>query len=264
MKRLSKSLVLLAATAVVTAATADATYAARGGSKPPKAAKTSKFAATTKNGEIVDVQEADQFQKGKTQYACGYFACAVARSMARPNEPPILTRAEVIADGLKYYREYDGSDAITNTNGMTDAQLWSLLHEIGLHYQQTSTEASVLKNWLRTGYPVIVTVNEVSVDDIALGKNPYTSWTPSGTHMFLLTGLSSRGNFLARDSANCTSLDNPDSLRPGPREYDAAKLQVVSATVVVPPWMRRPASATPPAGEATARRRVLSHRPAAR
>lgn len=199
------------------------------------------------SGEIVDVQQADQFQSNKTQFACGYFACAMAQSMARPDQPPTLTPAQVIANGLKYYREYDGSDDISNTRGMTDDQLWSLLHEIGLHYQQTFTDASVLKNWLRDGYPVIATVSEDSVHDVALGDhNPYP-WNPSGLHMILLTGLSSQGNFLARDSANCTSLYDPNSLRPGPREYDAAQLNVVDATVVVPPWMPRPASATPPA-----------------
>jgi hypothetical protein len=201
---------------------------------------------TNSKGEIVDCQEANQFQRAKTQFACGFFSVAMARSMTRPGTPPSLSVGEVIADGLSYYRAFDGTDAISNTNGMTDQQLWTLLHEVGLHYQETSTEASVLKQWLRTGYPVIVALTETSVFDVALNENPYP-WHAAGTHIIVLTGISSRGNFLVRDSANCTDLNNPNSLRPGPREYDASRLQVVSATVAVPPWMPRPASATPPA-----------------
>ncbi|HET8841810.1 MAG TPA: hypothetical protein VFN35_10100, partial [Ktedonobacteraceae bacterium] len=71
-------------------------------------------------------------------------------------------------------------------------------------------------------------------------------WAPDGTHIILVTGSGPDGNLLVRDSANVTDLSNPNSLRPGPRLYNANRLELVSATVVVPPWRPRPASTTPP------------------
>ncbi|HEV2473916.1 MAG TPA: hypothetical protein VGS41_14670 [Chthonomonadales bacterium] len=81
---------------------------------------------------------------------------------------------------------------------------------------------------------------ESSFHDVALdGAVPYP-WHPQGNHIIVLTGVTPDGNFLARDPANVTDLYNPDSLRPGPRAYDAAQMQLVSATVIVPPWLPVP------------------------
>src|SRR5215831_5039036 len=90
------------------------------------------------HGEIIDVHEADQFQPGKSQFACGYFACAIARSMAPVGQPPTLRMAQIIADAEQWYTQYDGSDDISNTDGMTPEQEYTLLHQIGLHYQATA------------------------------------------------------------------------------------------------------------------------------
>lgn len=206
--------------------------------------------ALSSSGEIGDFQEADQFQwssgKQLSEFECGYFAVAIARSMAEVGKPPLLTLAQVIADAESWYAQFTGSDSITNTNGMSLQNLYDLLVEVKLHFQSTSMDMNVLRGWLKVGYPVVVAVEETSVFDFALNGNPYTSWHPAGTHIILLTGVTSDGNVLVRDSANCTNLNDPNSLRPGPRKYQADKLALVSATVVVPPWMPRPASSTPP------------------
>jgi hypothetical protein len=55
-----------------------------------------------------------------------------------------------------------------------------------------------------------------------------------------LTGVTPDDNFLVRDSANITDFYNLNSLRPVPRRYDAAKLRLVSATVVIPAWLPVP------------------------
>jgi hypothetical protein len=195
--------------------------------------------------EIIDVNQADQFQSGRSQFECGYFACAMAKSMSKPGTAPTLTVAQVISDAESWYAQYDGSDAISNVNGMTTEQEYELLTQIGLHFQSTSTDVDTVKKWVAVGYPVIIGVYEAPIHDVALNANPYP-WTPAGTHVILVTGLASGGNVLVRDSANCTNLYDPNSLRPGPRTYVASSLQLVSATVVVPPWMPRPTSGIPP------------------
>ena len=82
--------------------------------------------------------------------------------------------------------------------------------------------------------------------DIGLGDVVPYPWTAKGNHIIVLTGVTANGNFLVRDSANCTNLYDPNSLRPGPREYQASKLQLVSATAVIPPWLPRVPQETNP------------------
>lgn len=194
-------------------------------------------------GEVVNVAEADQFQPAKSQYECGYFACFIAASMAKPGETPVLNTNQIIDAAERAYAQYDGSDAASNKDGMTNEQEYELLHQIGLHYQEIAPDISQVKAWVQAGYPVLLAVTEASVHDLALdGANPYP-WTPTGTHIIFTTGVQDN-DVLVRDSANVSSLSNPGSLRPGPRPYDASRLQLVGATVAVPPWRPRPASAT--------------------
>src|SRR5579859_1743877 len=111
---------------------------------------------TNAHDEVCDVNEADQMQIAKSQFECGFFASAIARSMAPPGQPPTLSVQQIITDAEGWYAQYDGTDAISNTRGMTEAQLYNLLAEIGLHYQATATDINVVKGWLRAGYPVII------------------------------------------------------------------------------------------------------------
>lgn len=207
-------------------------------------------------GELVSITEADQFQRAASgawlsQFECGYFTAMMLASMAStPGGAPTLTAAQVIAKAEAWYAQYTGSDAISNMAGMTNAQEYDLLHQLGLHFQALpALTAANATAWLRAGYPLMVGVVETSVVDLALGRNPYP-WTPKGSHIFAITGLARDGvNFLVRDPANCGSLYDPSSLRPGPRTYSAARLQFVSMTAIVPPWLPRPADGVtaPPA-----------------
>ncbi len=200
--------------------------------------------ATNGKGEIVDIQEADQFQPAKSQDECGFFGCAMARTMSRPGEPATMNAATVIADAEKWYAQYNGSDSLGNTDGMTNEQEYELLSQIGLHYQALPLDINLVRQWLSWGYPVLLAITESSVHDLMLdGANPYP-WNPVWNHIILATGAGTGNTILVRDSANCTNVNDPNSLRSGPRMYDGSKLNLISATVVVPPWRPRPASAT--------------------
>ena len=142
--------------------------------------------ALNQHGEVIDVNEADQFQPAKSQFECGYFSCAIARSMARPGQPPTLSVAQIIADAERWYAQHDGSDASTNTAGMTDEQEYELLKQIGLHFQAIDLNINLVKCWVQAGYPVLLAITEESVSDMGLGnQNPY-SWMPSGNHIILV------------------------------------------------------------------------------
>lgn len=197
--------------------------------------------------EVADFIQADQFQRGKTQFGCGFFAVAICKAMARVGKPPTQSEQQIIAEALAWYAQFNGNDSSSNTKGMSTGQLYDLLLQVGLHFQSTAANIAVVKAWVAAGYAVITAIVEGSVHDLELGdQNPYP-WKAAGNHIIVISGNAKDGkNVLARDAANCTDLYDPDSLRPGPRTYDAAKLQIISATVVVPPGMPRPASATPP------------------
>jgi len=198
-------------------------------------------------GEVAEFAEADQFVPGKTQYACGFFACAMALSMAPVGQTPKLTPQQLIDNAEQWYAQYDGNNLLTNTKGITAEQEYELLRQIGLQYQVTDEDINVVERWVEAGYPVLVSLEEIPVFDLELGRNPYTAFTPAGLHVILVTGVTSDGNILCRDSANCTNLNVPNTLRPGPRKYKASSIKIHGAIVVVPPWLPRPTSAVPPA-----------------
>jgi hypothetical protein len=139
------------------------------------------------SGEIAAFYDVDQFQPAKTQFACGFFACAVVKAMTPIGTSPAQSVAQMITEAEGWYAQYNGNDSSSNLNGMTLQDLYNLIVQIGLHFQATSTDPHVL-----------------------------------------------RGCY------------NPTTLRPGPRLYDAQRLQLLSATVVVPPWLPRPPSGFDP------------------
>lgn len=196
-------------------------------------------------GEVVNTTDADQFLAGKSAFECGFFACAIAKSMAKPGQAPTLSVQQITTSAEQWYAQYNGSDAASNERGMTVEQEYELLHQIGLHYQAIAEDINQVKAWIEAGYPVLLAVTEASVRDMGLdGANPYPWNVGTSTHIVLATGVKD-GNLLVRDSANISrNTTDTNALRPGPRVYDASRLQLVSATVVVPPWRPRPASAT--------------------
>jgi hypothetical protein len=191
--------------------------------------------ALSPTGEIADFCDADQFQPAKTQDACGFFAVSIVDAASPVGQPCRKTTAQIIADAENWYAQYNGDNSIANQMGMSVAQEEQLLSQLGLHWFQLPLSIPVIRAWVRAGYPVIIAGAEAGMYDMALGDVvPYYWNYQSFNHIITITGIAPDGvNFLVRDSANVTDLNNPNSLRPGPRIYDASKLQLVSAHAVV-------------------------------
>lgn len=200
----------------------------------------------SRSGEIADFQDVDQFQPGHSEFECGYFAVAIVRAMNQVGKPPTQSVAAMIAEAEAWYARYNGDNGPANELGMSLQQLYALIVQVGLHFQATTTEIDMLRAWVALGYPVIIAGAETGMYDIGLGDVVPYPWHPTGNHIIVISGVAADGNFLVRDSANCTNLNDPLSLRPGPRHYDAQRLQLISATVVVPPWLPRPAAGFDP------------------
>jgi hypothetical protein len=188
----------------------------------------------SRTGEVADFCDADQFQPAKTQEACGFFAVACVDAAAPAGHPCTKTVAQVIAEAETWYAQYNGSNDLSNVAGMTQDQLHQLLKQVGLQYYQLANDLNQIRSWIQAGFPVIINGVEDSYYDIALGDIVPYYWNGAGLdHIITLTGVTSDGNFFVRDSANVTDLNNPHSLRPGPRQYDARKMQLLWATAVV-------------------------------
>jgi hypothetical protein len=185
-------------------------------------------------GEVADFCDADQFQPSKTQDACGFFAVACVDAAAPAGSPCTKTVAAVIAEAENWYAQYNGDNSISNQDGMTTAQEYQLLKQVGLQYYPLNNDVNQIRQWVKAGFPVIIAGGEAGMYDMGLGNVvPYYWNYQSLNHIIVITGVTNDGNFLVRDSANVTDLFNPNSLRPGPRKYDASKLQLISATAII-------------------------------
>ena len=191
-------------------------------------------------GEIADFQDVDQFQPGKSEFECGFFAVAIVKAMNEVGKPPTQSVAAMISEAETWYAQYNGDNSPANDAGMTLQQLYDLIVQVGLHFQALDIDIDLIRAWVRTGYPVIVAGGETGMYDLGLGDIVPYPWRPTGNHIIVITGVTADGNFLVRDPANCTNLFDPNSLRPGPSLYDAKRMQLISATAVVPPWLPRP------------------------
>ncbi len=67
--------------------------------------------ALSSSGEIADFQDVDQFQPGKSEFECGFFAVAIVKAMNEVGKPPTQSAAAMINEAETWYAQYNGSNA---------------------------------------------------------------------------------------------------------------------------------------------------------
>jgi hypothetical protein len=190
--------------------------------------------------EVMSCFDFNQEQPNQSLDTCGFAATALCFAAGPPGSDPRHTVQWAIQQMAAWYTEFDGPNIRSNTNGMETWQLYKLIVEKGGHYQAIDANATSIASWIKARYPVIVAVTEDSVYDVHLKAKPYT-WDTSGlSHIFTVTGIDHDHIFLMRDTLN-----QHDG---SPYSYDGDRLSYLSATVFVPDWMPRPASAIAPQG----------------
>lgn len=189
--------------------------------------------------EVAAFRDVDQFQKGHTAYACGFFAVAVCKAMRPTGQTCATPPADMAAEAEAWYQKYNGDNSHANKEGMSLDQLYQLLTQEGLPYRALDLDVGTVRDWAKRGYPVIVSCPETSIYDRELGDHTPFPWTPAGNHVITITGVGPNGDLLVRDTANIAA---PNTLRPGPRLYDADKIQFISATLVAPPGKPLPSA----------------------
>ncbi len=189
--------------------------------------------------EVAAFRDVDQFQPGHTAYACGCFAVSVCKAMVPLGKTPTALPADMAAEAEDWYKQDNGDNSHADKEGMSLAQLTARLTRVGLGWRTLDLDIAQARAWVQRGYPVIASCPETSIHDLALGDRVPYPWTPFGNHIITLTGVGPGGDLLVRDTAN---IEAPNTLRPGPRLYDAGKLQLVSATLVIPSWLPAPSA----------------------
>lgn len=184
-------------------------------------------------GEVADLLDVNQFIPGRSAYECVAYAASLVKYAGQPGKGPTGSALQASNLAQYWYGREEGSTGASNTNGMILQDEYNMLDGMGLHYYVSSPTVAHVKAWLEVvGYPLLMCGAETGMYDIGLGDRvPYT-WTPTGNHCIVASGVAHDGNLLVHDCANIA----PNGVRTGPRTYDASKLQLISATAIVVPW----------------------------
>lgn len=190
----------------------------------------------TPSGEVASFVDDDQFGIGQSVDKCGPEAVSMVWHAVAPGQHNPYTSADVHAMAHDDYQKFIGPDVPSDGGGTSNQTLYAMLEEHGFKYDIGPATIAWVKEQLNAGLIPIIGIVESSVVDNGLGTNPY-SWNTTGlTHIITASGAGRCGEILVRDTANIA----PNGVRPGPRHYDANRLQLVSATAVHPTWVTNP------------------------
>ena len=183
--------------------------------------------------EVADFLDTNQFIPGRSAYECVAYSAALLKYAGQPRHGPIGSTLEASNLAQYWYGRETGSNTADNTSGMSLAQEYDMLKGVGLAYKSLAASVDAIKAALSQGYPVLFCGAETGMVDVALGDVVPYGWPPSGNHAIVISGIAPDGNLLVHDCASIA----PNGVRPGPRTYDASKLQPVSATAIIPAWL---------------------------
>lgn len=197
----------------------------------------------TPKGEVAEFIDDNQFGSGQSTMKCGPEAVALVWHAVAPGAKNPYSSADVHAMAHADYAKFIGPDNSSDQAGTSNEILYAMLKEHGFQFLSGPATLSFVRSELDKGHLVIIGITEASVEDLELNKLPY-SWPPGAmTHIIVASGPGANaGELLVRDTANI----GPQGVRPGPRRYNAYKLQLVSATSVTPTWLKPPAPPPPP------------------
>lgn len=185
------------------------------------------------HGEVADFLDVSQFLPSRSAYECVAYCAALLKYAGQPGHGPTGTAMAASNLAQYWYGREEGSNSASNMNGMDLPAEYDMLKGLGLSYTPINPSVNEVKAAIADGRPVLFCGAETGMHDLALGDRVPYSWTPSGNHAIIVSGVAPDGNLLVHDCASIA----PNGVRPGPRTYDASKLQPVSATAINVPWL---------------------------
>ncbi len=188
--------------------------------------------ALNQHGEVCDLLDVNQFQPGRSVDECVCYASVLIKFAGLAGHGPTGSVLEASNLAQFWYGKETGSTSASNHAGLSLSQEYAVLQGLGLHFWGIAPTVEAIKATLAQGVPCLMCGAETGMVDVGLGdKVPY-NWVPTGNHCIVISGIAHDGNLLVHDTAN---IDASGRVRPGPRTYDASKLQIVSATAVMVP-----------------------------
>ena len=183
-------------------------------------------------GEICDLLDVSQFLPGKSAYECVAYSAALIKYAGLPGRGPTGTALEASNLAQYWYGREEGSNAASNTNGMSLDQEHQMLGGMGLAWTLGALSVEWIRQSIAEGRPCLVCGAEAGFYDMELGDHVPYNWPPSGNHCIVVSGVAKDGNLLVHD---CANVDPSGKVRPGPRVYDASKMHLVSVTSISVP-----------------------------
>ncbi len=176
-----------------------------------------------------------QFEQDESPDECVAYGAADIEYCGPPNGQPTGTAEQIDQLADKWYAQLEGNYGASNTNGMSVEALYTMLDGLSLTYTILPATVEAVRATLeRLFQPILICGAERGFFDVALGRVPYAWDYSQYNHSIVVCGVTSTGNLLVRDYANLMA--KPGSVR----EYDASKMQLISATAVEPHWMKPP------------------------
>lgn len=198
-------------------------------------------APLTTSGEVAVFVDDNQFGAGQSVDKCGPESVALFWHSVAPGQANPYTAADIHTMAHDDYVKFIGPDAPSDTGGTTVQTLEAMLSEHNFKFENGQANIAWAKEQLNQGLPVFLLIAESSVVDNGLGTGPYNWNTTNLLHIVLASGPGAGGEILVRDTANIA----PTGVRPGPRHYDANKLQIIAAVSATPSWISNPPPAPP-------------------
>ena len=187
---------------------------------------------------VCDLQRSSQFDPGEATTLCGPWTVAELKYAGRAGQGPTGNAQQIDDLAEQLFTQYIGPNVTSDEQGSSIDNMHQFFHDCALHYWDMPISPSSLhaddvarvKKALDFGFPVAVTVNELSVRRRD-GSIPY-AWQPALgplNHIFSIVGYTNDGYFLVGDEANVNDA--------WPDEYSEAFIEMHWASVVELPWL---------------------------
>jgi hypothetical protein len=185
-------------------------------------------------GEVAEFLDENQFGFGESVMKCGPESISVFFHSVAPGQHNPHTREEIHSMAHHDYVIFDQTQDNLSGGGTGNDAFYSMIESHGIPYRILPLDWSIIREWLKYGYPVIIGgVREDTIRYADPHEKPY-DWgdLENRWHIIMATGLGSRADTLKfRDTANG---------RKGPQEYVHEQMITSLATLMVPKWMPTP------------------------
>ena len=161
---------------------------------------------TNNSGAVLDVLKSNQLFENEMEL-CGPWSVRALALAGQPNKGPrgtiedIDTWVDAQAQHMGYTPENFPGVSIQDMYDLMTASTDIQGGHRDLHWWDSPTDINVIRNAVKSGYPVLVTANEQNIIEKRTGQRPYP-WNINANHVFPIVGIDKDGDFICADQLN--------------------------------------------------------------